>query len=201
MTVDPDKLPVQQEGEHQLSGHRETLRRSFAELLAWFGKRAPDEKTAQDLAQETWKRFRAWQKDDPGKMPDNLTAFLINQAEWVRRTYFKKSYKINEYELLRGDIADLAVLADARLLTSAPLPALLERFITTVDLGRALASLHDKKRRALMLRFIDDMDTCEIAGVLGVSARRVNQMIDEAITALRESRLLDGYRTDEGGHR
>ena len=201
MTIDPDDLSDQQDGKRQPPDRYETVRHAVAAVFAWFCKRTPDEHAACDLTQDTWMRFRAWQGDDHDRMPDNLTAFLINQAEWVRRSYFKKLYKSHNRELSCGDvISDLAALEDAKLLRSASLPPALDQVITSIDLNRALTKLTDKKRRALMLRFLDDRAPEEIAGVLGVSASRVNQMIKESIMVLANSRLLAGYRTHEGGH-
>lgn len=188
MTVDPESRKTEQ-------------LRAYAAVLAWFRRRVPDEDTARDLAQRTWMRFRAWQNGRPGVLPDNLTAFLLNQAEWVRCDYYAERCRLRTTELLAGDTADVAAIEDGRLLASVALPSSLANVIHSIDLGRAMAALPAKKRRALVLMFVDDLETFEIAPVIGVSTRRVNQMINEAIAALGTSRHLAGYSAHKGGHR
>ena len=49
---------------------------------------------------------------------------------------------------------------------------------------RALQGLPDDRRRALVLRFVDEMSTAEIAGVLGRSEGAVRVLIHRALGAV-----------------
>ena len=64
---------------------------------------------------------------------------------------------------------------------------------------RAMRALPDDRRRALTLRFVDEMSTAEIAGVLGRSEGAVRVLIHRALGAVarelgrdREARTTDG---------
>ena len=64
---------------------------------------------------------------------------------------------------------------------------------------RAMRSLPDDRRRALTLRFVDEMSTAEIAGVLGRSEGAVRVLIHRALGAVarelgrdRDTRTTDG---------
>src|SRR4029453_18270158 len=60
--------------------------------------------------------------------------------------------------------------------------------------GRAVARLPADRRRAIVLRFVEEMSTAEIAGVLGRSEGAVRVLIHRALrTAARD--------LDRGGHR
>ncbi len=51
---------------------------------------------------------------------------------------------------------------------------------------RALQALPDDRRRALTLRFVDEMSTAEIAGVLGKSEGAVRVLIHRALSAVAQ---------------
>jgi RNA polymerase sigma factor (sigma-70 family) len=199
VTSSPDGVPGRPGDQSQSPVSRAIVREAYRTVQAFFRRRIADEHTAHDLTQTTFLRFRTWQKGNPGLMPDNLEAFLLRQAEWLRRDHFRKIAKIRVSETLGGDPSDLEALEDAKLLAAwAPREsAVPER----VDVGCAVAMLPADKRLALVLRFVDDLPTEQIAEVLAVSRRRVNQMIQEALDELARSAPLSGYGTREGGHR
>lgn len=201
MTPDPDELPVRTHGQLQPPTSRATLREAYRTVDAFFRRRVADGHTAHDLTQTTFLRFRIWQAGNPGLMPDNLEAFLLQQAEWVRRDHFRKAATTRTAEALCGGPADLAALEDGRLLAAAaPGSSTLSVVPQRVDLGCAAASLSDAKRLALVLRFVDGLPTAQIAEVLARSPRRVNQLIQEALDELAHSESLADYGTQKGGH-
>ncbi|MHB8893489.1 MAG: RNA polymerase sigma factor, partial [Candidatus Limnocylindrales bacterium] len=66
----------------------------------------------------------------------------------------------------------------------------------------AMRTLPDDRRRALVLRFVDEMSTAEIAGVLGRSEGAVRVLIHRALGSV--ARELGRDRTsgrDRGGER
>jgi RNA polymerase sigma factor (sigma-70 family) len=201
VTSDPDELPKRRHGQPHPAAPREILRAAYRTVFTWFRRRVPDEHAAHDLTQITFLRFRSWQNNKPGLLPENLEAFLLQQAEWVRRDYFRKMVKTREVETLIGNNLDLAVLEDGKLLASLPTMTPLSAIPGSVDLKSAVASLSDTKRLALVLRFVDDLATPQIAEVLKLTPRRVNQLINEALDELVSSKRLAGYSTPRGGHR
>jgi RNA polymerase sigma-B factor len=58
---------------------------------------------------------------------------------------------------------------------------------TSADLARLLASLSERKRAILRLRFEEDLPQREIAESLGISQMHVSRLIRAAITQLQES--------------
>lgn len=86
----------------------------------------------------------------------------------------------------RGQTASLDVALGAGLAIADPLD--LERQAVARDEAaealRALRTLPDDRRRALVLRFVDEMSTAEIAGVLGRSEGAVRVLIHRALGAV-----------------
>lgn len=201
VTPDPDKLPARWHGQPQPQATRALLREAYRTVFAFFRRRVADEHTAHDLTQNTFLRFRIWQEGNPGRMPDKLEAFLLQQAEWVRRDHFRKVDRTHAVEALSGGPADLAVMEDGRLLAAAAPSALSASVVLTrVDIECAATLLSDAKRLALVLRFVDGLPTSQIAEVLAVGPRRVNQLIREALDELANSESLAGYGSQKGGH-
>ena len=67
---------------------------------------------------------------------------------------------------------------------------------------RAMRALPDDRRRALTLRFVEEMSTAEIAGVLGRSEGAVRVLIHRALGAVaKELGRERGAHTTDGGRR
>ena len=60
-----------------------------------------------------------------------------------------------------------------------------------VDALRAVSALPDDRRRALTLRFVDEMSTAEIAGILGRSEGAVRVLIHRALRAVARDLGVD----------
>ena len=65
---------------------------------------------------------------------------------------------------------------------------------------RALRTLPDDRRRALVLRFVDEMSTAEIAGVLGRSEGAVRVLIHRALGSLARELGRDRGSGSRRGH-
>jgi RNA polymerase sigma-70 factor (ECF subfamily) len=61
---------------------------------------------------------------------------------------------------------------------------------------RAMAALPAEQRAVLVMRAFHDLDTAEIAGVLGVEPGTVKSRLSRARAALRRA-IADGEKTDD----
>ncbi|MES2914663.1 MAG: sigma-70 family RNA polymerase sigma factor [Pseudomonadota bacterium] len=148
--------------------HGPGLRRFLAGTLA-----APHE--AEDLAQETFLRvWAAAARYDPDKAAP---------ATWIYRIALRLAIDRNRRTGFRRFLGLDAVPEpeDDRPGTEADLAARQELALTR----RALATLPDRQRRALLLRAVAGMTNGDIAATLGISAGAVEQLLVRARAALR----------------
>ncbi|RDI20345.1 sigma-70 family RNA polymerase sigma factor [Lentzea flaviverrucosa] len=203
MTTHPDELPAQNRGELQPEDSHADVLASNAAVLRWFTSRVANREIAWDLTQANWEAYQVWRAKNPCTPVDSLTGFLLNLAEWTRKDYYKRAYKTLKREAQAGGPKDMVALEDMKLLLAADLPSSLASVVHSIDLGLALARLKERdedKHRALMMRYIDQMNTKEIGNVLGVTPQRISQMVGDAIQLLKGSRHLANYGVSKGGH-
>jgi RNA polymerase sigma-70 factor (sigma-E family) len=123
---------------------------------------------AEDLVQATLiKAYQSWDRiDDPGALDAFVRRVMVNThiSSWRRR-------RVDEYptdELPDSPAADRTGDADLRDVVQ-----------------RALDRLPRQMRRAVMLRFYDDMTEPEVAAALGVSLGTVKSTVARAVAKLR----------------
>jgi RNA polymerase sigma-70 factor (sigma-E family) len=128
---------------------------------------------AEDLVQATLiKAYQSWDRiDDPGALDGFVRRVMVNThiSSWRRR-------RVDEYptdELPDSPAADQIEDADLRDVVQ-----------------RALDRLPRQMRRAVMLRFYDDMTEPEVAAALGVSLGTVKSTVARAVAKLRQDTEL-----------
>jgi RNA polymerase sigma factor (sigma-70 family) len=132
-----------------------------------------DEGMAEDAAQAAW--WIAWRKLSSLRDPDRLKPWLVAVAANEARKLIKREHR-------RG-IVELKVAAD-------PSPeADPGGGVDHVDLANALGHLKPEDRALVAMRYAADLDSTELAPVLGISPSGVRT---------RLSRLLDHLRKELG---
>jgi RNA polymerase sigma factor (sigma-70 family) len=132
-----------------------------------------DEGLAEDAAQAAW--WIAWRKLGSLRDPDRLRPWLVAVAANEARKLIKREH--------RHGIVELKVEPDP---SPGSDPA---REIDHVDLANALGHLKPEDRALVAMRYAADLDSSELAPVLGLSPSGVRT---------RLSRLLDSLRKELG---
>lgn len=132
-----------------------------------------DESLAEDAAQAAW--WIAWRKLASLRDPDRLKPWLVAVAANEARKLVRREH--------RYEVVELKVAIDPSTTANTA------RGIDDVDLANALARLKPEDRTLVALRYAADLDSSELAAVLGLSASGVRT---------RLSRLLDRLRRELG---
>lgn len=123
--------------------------------------------TAEDAVQEAL--VQAWTRSERGVQIDSLPAWVAAVALNLTRKGFRRV------------LAERRVRQQARIRTvtevSAPTGEL-------IDVQRALARLPRRQRETAVLRFVLEMDTREVAGVLGIDEGTVKSHLSRARSKL-----------------
>jgi RNA polymerase sigma-70 factor (ECF subfamily) len=132
-----------------------------------------DEALAEDAAQAAW--WIAWRKLPSLRDPSRLKGWLVAVAANEARKLARREH--------RHGIVELRVAADPSS------EADVSREIDHVDLANALNHLKPEDRALVAMRYAADLDSSELAPLLGLSASGVRT---------RLSRLLDRLRKEFG---
>jgi len=132
-----------------------------------------DEGLAEDAAQAAW--WIAWRKLHSLRDPERLKPWLVAVAANEARKLVKREH--------RHGVVEIRVAVDP------PTAADAARGIDYLDLANALAHLKPDDRALVALRYAADLDSSELAPVMGMSPSGVRT---------RLSRLLDGLRKELG---
>jgi RNA polymerase sigma-70 factor (ECF subfamily) len=132
---------------------------------------------AEDAVQEAL--LRAWTRSSRGERIERLGAWVVTVALNLSRSG------------LRRRIAERR--ARERIGSA---PAQLGPSVDAVDVDRALASLPRRQREVAVLRYLLDLDTKEVATVLGVSEGTVKNSLSKARTALAATLRIQEVPSD-----
>ena len=146
-------------------------------VYAFIAYRVKSRAVAEDLTQQTFeKALRAWAKFDPDR---------ASPGTWL--TSIARNLLIDHY---RRDRSDLRV-SDPSLAEQIEAPPEDDgRFGLDPELERALATLGEREREVIALRFGADLTGPEIAEMTGLTLANVQQILSRSLRRLRE--LLQG---------
>jgi RNA polymerase sigma-70 factor (ECF subfamily) len=139
-------------------------------VYGFLAYRLRDRDLAEDLTQATFERaLRAWSRFDPRRASESTWLLAI-----------ARNLLIDEY---RRDRSGLIEPIDERVAPAVPGPE--ARFTSSPELIEALATLSDRDREVLALRFGGDLNGPEIAAMLGLSLANVQQILSRSLRKLK----------------
>ena len=155
---------------------------SYERVFSYLVYRAASRSAAEDLTQTTFERaFRAWDRFDPRR--SQPTTWLIAIA---RNVYLDQ---------LRADRRTARTQA-AAIATAEAEPGPERRHEGDQELAEALATLGERERSILALRFGAELQSGQIAEILGLSVANVHQITSRSLKRLRDL-LQDRPDTDQ----
>jgi RNA polymerase sigma factor (sigma-70 family) len=139
-------------------------------VYGFLAYRLRDRDAAEDLTQATFERaLRAWGRFDPDRASERTWLLAI-----------ARNLLIDHH---RRDRSDRFEPIDERVLPAVPGPE--QRLTAAPELVEALATLGDRDREVLALRFGGDLTGPEIASILGLSLANVQQILSRSLRKLR----------------
>lgn len=153
------------------------------QLYLWINDRSTAEDLAADVFASLWRDMsqRGLQLDGI----DYLYAFLKQRAAWARGLYFQRLAARREQPWQHESVQDAdksrAEAVAAALVQTNPAETVHAR----VDVGRILATLPAKQRRALVLRYLEDLSPETVAEQTGWPQRTVSYHTAKALNTLR----------------
>lgn len=152
------------------------LPRAFRHAARVLGDRAEAEDLAQEAMLRLWKAAADWRADGEAKPATWLHKVVANLAiDRIRRSG-------RSVELGDDDFADAASGVEARLQDDDRMGAL----------DRALATLPERQRQAVVLRHIEGLSNPEIAEALGIGVEAVESLTARGKRALKSA--LEGQK-------
>lgn len=139
-------------------------------IYGFFAYRLGQRDAAEDLTQATFERaLRAWSRFDPRRASESTWLLAI-----------ARNLLIDHY---RRDRSSLTEPIDEELAPVVPGPA--DPVEASPELLTALASLSERDREVIALRFGGDMTGPEIARLLNLSLANVQQILSRSLRKLR----------------
>ena len=161
-----------------LSGPEETLADIYEEhvwhVYGFFGYHRLSRQDAEDLTQATFERAtRAYSRYDPARA--GVKTWLMAIAHNLLIDHHRRERSRRHVSIDAG--------LDEALLGSTPGPE--GRFELSPQLACALATLSEREREVIALRFGDELSGPEIAALLDLSLANVQQIASRALRKLR----------------
>ena len=137
---------------------------------------------ARELADLVFGQFFEWWQKHPGHAAP--AGVLYQLAGWRLNDYLRRRGRTLTVE--PSDLEDLVGGTDGDDF------AAVER---RHDIRKALATLTERERQALLLRYGVDLSVAECADVLGEGVHNMKKILDKAREALRQAPGMDAYRS------
>jgi RNA polymerase sigma-70 factor (ECF subfamily) len=197
VALDHDRRLVEA-ARHDPAAFDALYRKYLAQVYSYALYELADHHAAEDATERTFLRALAGlprfrEQADPGQGPEASTFrvwlfriarnVIANERRSARRRPTASLDAVVAAGLAPADPADLEAQAAGRDEAAGAL--------------RAVRALPDDRRRALLLRFVDEMSTAEIAAVLGRSEGAVRVLIHRALGAV--ARDLGAHRGGRAG--
>jgi RNA polymerase sigma-70 factor (ECF subfamily) len=143
---------------------REFLHTRYPRLVAAVALVCGSRPAAEDAVQEAL--LRAWERSEKGEEIESLNAWVTTVSLNVARSGLRR------------------LMAERRARSRIGRDFVPETSADRVDVERALSSLPRRQREAVVLRYYLQMDTREVAEVLGIHEGTVKSTLSRARTAL-----------------
>jgi RNA polymerase sigma-70 factor (ECF subfamily) len=132
------------------------------------------EELVQDLFADLWARRHLWQ------IRDSVRAYLFSAVR-------NRALNVRKRQAMESDWEADEASADVRALHAAPEPAdaALDRAELRRRLDQAIASLPERCRLVMHLRWREQMPYAEIASVMGISVKGVENQLARGLAAIR----------------
>ena len=155
------------------------------DVYGFFGYRLRSREAAEDLTQMTFERaLRAWDRFDPERA--SAKTWILAIAQNLLIDHFRRDRTGQNEPLREGEAADLQLGGDEGLAADLGL---------SPELEVALATLGERERALIALRFGGDLTGPEIAELTDLSLANVQQILSRGLRKLRSelvaTELLD----------
>ena len=170
-------------------GHAPAMRvlagRHMERLGRFCGKYVVDVHAGQEIAQQTW--LQLWAHRASYESRDRFTVFLFTIARNLCRNELRRRARLGAWVAPAATDRELASVA-----TEGPtdLDALLLRERKR-ELLRALATVPEPQREAMLLRFDEELSYEDMAAVLGASESTLRSRVYHGLRALRAAMPRD----------
>lgn len=135
-----------------------------------------DKELAQDFSSEVF--LKTWEYINTGKEIQNLNALLYATARNIVIDHYRR-------KSLQNISLDEAIGHDEEALTVDDAHQLMNK-IDVAQLEKFLLELKDEYREVLLLKYIEDFDTAQIAQIMGKKAGAVRVLLHRATKSLKE---------------
>ncbi|MFF1375769.1 RNA polymerase sigma factor [Streptomyces sp. NPDC058308] len=166
------------------AGARAFYDRQQPKLLTFVARRIGDAEQAQDVCQEAWKAyFVGLHRRGPWEKPVGVLFAIANNKA---RDFCERRGRLPA-PMEGEDLTTLAHCMDTG-------PDGQHDADRRVDLEKALATLTQRQREALHLRFVDDLTVGEAAEMMGITGDGIKGLLRRALDGLNRTPCLDSYR-------
>jgi RNA polymerase sigma-70 factor (ECF subfamily) len=157
----------------------ELFRAQYAPLCEFAARYLRDDALAEELVQDLfadlWARRHLWQ------VRDSVRAYLFAAVR-------NRALNVRKRQAMESDWEADEASADVRALHADPEPAdaALDRAELRTRLDQAIAALPERCRLVMHLRWREQMPYAEIASVMGISVKGVENQLARGLAAIRQ---------------